>query len=126
MADVIGSCSTLPGALHSVPRGAKCDRCGKPATVRKQGETDSFGAELYDLCDECASAEPPPWYKDPAATCEWCEQPAGEYGLRPRRDPDEGMGGPVYYVCWSCIEKQDAYWEAEARRLDDLYGEWVE
>ena len=32
--------------------GYNCD-CERPATVSIQGETDSFGYEILDFCDEC-------------------------------------------------------------------------
>ena len=55
MADVTGPIASLPGSFHTVPQGMACDECGKPATVRVQGETDSMGSEMHDLCAECAA-----------------------------------------------------------------------
>jgi hypothetical protein len=57
MSDVSGPVSTLPGSLHDVPTGAMCDdHPDRPALRRVQGETDSFGAEFLDLCNECITA----------------------------------------------------------------------
>jgi hypothetical protein len=53
MADVTGPISTLPGAVHRVPEGATCDEHpDRPAVLRVQGETDSFGSETIDYCQE--------------------------------------------------------------------------
>lgn len=44
----------------------------------------------------------------------------------PRRDYDEGMNGPVYYVCQNCIDKDNAR-IADELADDDLsydYGDW--
>lgn len=49
MADVsprIGGILLVPTA----PADQTCDFCDAPATVRMQGETDSFGAEWLDFC----------------------------------------------------------------------------
>lgn len=54
MGDVTGPVSTLPGAGHALPAGTMCDdHPDRPAVARIQGETDSFGSELWDLCEEC-------------------------------------------------------------------------
>lgn len=126
MADVTGPISTLPGALKCVPEGATCDdHPERPATHRMQGETDSFGSEMHDLCDECyremraAMNEP-----QEAFPCDYCKVESSD--LRPVRDPDEGMCGPVYYVCEECRRKQYARLEEEAREFDrgDDYDEY--
>lgn len=39
----------------AMPAGQTCDYCEQPATVRMQGETDSFGAEWLDFCDHHAA-----------------------------------------------------------------------
>ena len=55
MADISTSrVPTRTGSLHKVPKGAMCDdHTDRPATRRVQGETDSFGCEYIDMCDEC-------------------------------------------------------------------------
>lgn len=121
MAEVIGPCSTLPGALHKVPAGTMCDKHHDvPATHRVQGETDSFGAELNDKCQACydkyrAAVDA---HKAEAATgtCDWCRSHATD--LRPRRDFEEGMYGRVYDVCGACVKKENERLQDE---LDDDY-----
>lgn len=111
MTDVTGPISTLPGARHSSPAGAKCDNHpDRPAIGRIQGETDSFGSEMHDLCAKCmeemVAAE-----RDTSGRCDWCktEQPQ----LTPTRDYDEGTCGPVYYVCRGCRKDYFAQLRAE-------------
>ena len=95
----------------------------RPATVRLQGETDSFGSEMVDLCDECAEkAKEEPAY---IGTCEWCK--GTDVALKPRRDYDEGMAGRVYYVCQACITKDVTRLEAEwVEHEGDDYDEWAD
>lgn len=113
MADVTGPIHTLPGALHATPEGAMCDdHPDRPATHRVQGETDSMGCELHDLCDECYAE----WrargiYKPDR--CDWCKEKADD--CRPTRDYEEGMRGPVYYVCGACRKRRDEREEEELR-----------
>ena len=118
MADVTGPISTLPGARHDTPDGTMCDtHPDRPAVVRVQGETDSFGSEMHDLCDECLKAikaEGPH-----IGRCDWCKTEKVE--LRPRRDYEEGLNGPVYYVCSPCIQRSDARAAEDAREFDDYY-----
>ena len=110
MADVTGPISTLPGAVHAVPDGMMCDdHPDRPAVSRIQGETDSFGCEMNDLCQECLDQ-----YRegmknlDRSGVCDWCKQQKPR--LSPTRDYDEGMCGRVYDVCAECRKK--AYDEA--------------
>lgn len=123
MADVTGPISSLPGALHDPPKGMKCDEHpDRDAVVRIQGETDSMGCEMHDLCQECADADRA-WRRSPEALehrkgqCEWCKQPATD--LRNKRDYEEGMSGRVYRVCGACVKRDNEYWEAESRYYDD-------
>lgn len=101
MADVTGPISTLPGSRHKPSAGTKCDDCDKPAVIRIQGETDSMGSEMNDYClthgmqAENRSAL--------SGDCDWCHISKSE--LKPIRDMDEGMCGPVYYVCAECRRK---------------------
>ena len=54
MGDVTGPISTLPGSRHDFPDGTMCDdHPDRKAVARVQGETDSFGSELIDMCQEC-------------------------------------------------------------------------
>ena len=117
MADVTGPISTLSGALHAVPEGMKCDdHPDRPAVARVQGETDSFGCEMHDMCQECLDQHRA-YLKSPEAaehrkgTCEWCKGPADD--LRDRRDFEEGTCGRVYRVCGACVKQQNEELEAE-------------
>lgn len=111
MADVTGPISTLPGSRHASPDGTMCDdHPDRPAVARVQGETDSFGSEMHDLCQECLDAFREEAKQDNIAYCDWCRT---ESALRPTRDYEEGLGGPVYYVCSPCYNRQQAAIMAE-------------
>lgn len=123
MADVTGPIRTLSGAIYEVPEGQKCDNHPRrKAVVRVQGETDSFGCEMHDLCQECfdkdraweKSAEAAEWRK---GKCEWCGNTVDD--LRDARDYDEGLYGRVYRVCAPCVKRRDD----EARREMDYYDD---
>lgn len=125
MADVVGPISTLSGATYDVPQGQKCDKhSDRFAVVRIQGETDSFGAEMNDMCQECLD-EHRAYLKSPDAVehrkgiCEWCKNSAED--LRDKRDYEEGMNGRVYRVCGECVKREN---ERLAAEDDDLYDSW--
>lgn len=100
MADVTGPISSLPYLRHTTPEGMICDSCGKPAIVRIQGETDSMGSEMHDLCESCSQN----WKKQKeSGSCDWCHKEAES--LSATRDFEEGMAGPVYYICSDCSRK---------------------
>jgi hypothetical protein len=124
MADVTGPIMTLPGALYGVPEGTMCDEHpDRPAKHRVQGETDSFGSEMYDCCEECyreLRAEMAALQE--AFPCDYCKVPSSD--RRPIRDPDEGMCGPVYYVCPECRRRQRERIEAELR--ESGYDDYVD
>lgn len=119
MAEVIGPCSTLPGARHKLPEGTKCDcHPDRDAVARIQGETDSFGAELNDMCKECLDDHREcERTRDRSGICEWCKNEAPI--LSSHRDFEEGMAGRVYLVCRSCIEKEDTQLAAELVEYED-------
>jgi hypothetical protein len=106
---------TLPGAKIPGAEG-QCEReCGRPATCEVRGETVSIGAEWWRMCDVCAAEASDLTIDGP---CDWCKQEAGE--LRPIRDWEEGLSGPVYWVCPLCAKKEcegfaeaQAQWEAD-------------
>ena len=116
MADCTGPISTLPGALYKVPEGMKCDdHPDRDATHRVQGETDSFGSEMHDMCEECykehlvhAAQD-----RDEEQHCEWHNGLGKD--VRPYRDFDEGLAGPVYRVCLECrrkdLSRQEEYFD---------------
>jgi hypothetical protein len=123
MGDVTGPISTLSGASHDVPDGMTCDEHpDRPAVARIQGETDSFGCEMIDMCQECLDADRA-WRKSPEAAewrkgvCEWCKNPADD--LRDARDYEEGSCGRVYRICGACKKRDNDYWAAEAAAYDD-------
>lgn len=115
MAAVTGPISTLPGHLHKVPPGQTCDTEGHEqilATHRVQGETDSFGAECLDMCQECYDK-----YKaeiavvDFSGRCDFCGTHVDV--LRKFRDPEEGSCGRVYDVCHPCARESLAHFSEE-------------
>ena len=123
MGDVTGPISTLSGALHALPKGQKCDEHNdRLAVVRVQGETDSFGCEMIDMCQECfdehkAYLKSPEAIKHRKGTCEWCKKPADD--LRDRRDYEEGMTGRVYRVCGACVKSENDRLAEELELNDD-------
>jgi hypothetical protein len=129
MADVTGPISTLPGASHAVPEGMECDyHPGVPAVARVQGETDSFGCEMEDICQQCidqrrayrcSEAGKAEALAARTGQCEWCKGNATD--LREARDYDEGMHGRVYRVCGGCIKRRDDRIAEELERYDSEY-----
>jgi len=118
MADVTGPIHTLPGAGHAVPDGMMCDdHPDRPATHRVQGETDSMGCEMYDMCDECFTEFKAHGVYTPEE-CDWCKEKSTD--IRPTRDHEEGMCGPVYYVCGACRRRRDERLAEEDRYYDDF------
>ena len=105
MSDTTGPISTLPGSGHDVPDGMMCDdHPDRPATHRVQGETDPFGCEMIDMCDDCFAAyreDKKTW--DTSGECEWCKKHAPK--LRDKRDYEEGLYGRVYQVCDACAKR---------------------
>ncbi len=120
MADCsIGPVSTLPGSIRAVPVGTECDEHpGVLAVKRVQGETDSFGCEYLDMCQECYDK-----YKeemrnvDNSGTCDWCKKSADQ--VFNHRDIEEGSCGRVYQVCQACIDAEKKEWAEERDCLDD-------
>ena len=106
MADVIGPNSYLPGKHLKVPDGMMCDEHqDRPAVYRIVGESDSFGSELLDMCQECYDkmcGEADQFLQE---YCEFCKQKKDD--LRHYRDPEEGSCGPVYMVCFDCRVKHN-------------------
>ncbi|WP_271024898.1 hypothetical protein [Rhizobium sp. RCAM05973] len=129
MSAVTGPISTLAGASHEVPEGQMCDEHpDRSAVARIQGETDSFGCEMDDLCQECVDArlayrcseagqaEEIEWR---TGQCEWCKNLATD--LRDARDYEEGMNGRVYRVCGACIKRVNDEAQAEMDAMGDYY-----
>jgi hypothetical protein len=93
-----------------------------PAVARMQGETDSFGSEMHDLCQACVDQ----WKQQVEAAakeehyCEWCK--TSQVGVRPYRDMEEGSCGRLYDVCPACRKKDGDYWRAEAEAHYQKHG----
>lgn len=119
MAEVTGPISSPPGARHVLPKGQVCDEHpDRPAIARVQGETDSFGCEMSDLCAEClAEHKAAVANEDTSGNCDWCKLPAQK--LINRRDMEGGMSGRVYRVCQGCIDRDNAYWCEQAEEFDE-------
>ena len=124
MGDVTGPISSLPGSRHDLPEKAPCDfHPDRPAVARVQGETDSFGCEMNDLCEECLR-EDRKYARSPEAStgrCDWCKSEATS--LRDTRDYEEGMCGPVYRVCAVCRSRRDEADQAYLDSLGDLFSD---
>lgn len=96
------------------------DHPDRPAIARVQGETDSFGSEMHDMCQECLDKHRAHLTSDEAmerriGICEWCNNSAED--LRNARDYDEGMCGRLYRVCGACIKRVN---EEAAAELDEM------
>ena len=100
-------------------------QCENDATVRVQGETDSWGVEHHHYCEACHALieELNEYYtkkhEDDEAQCEWCKKVTTQKDLRYTRDIDEGSNGPVYEVCGSCRARQAEQIEEELASYDD-------
>ena len=110
MANVTGPIRSMPGSKHKVPEGAICDgynvECTNVAIIRIQGETDSWGSEMMDLCSSCHESYLKSCEEvDTSGVCDWCKLPALE--LCNIRDFEEGVCGPIYNVCQTCIDKRN-------------------
>jgi hypothetical protein len=113
-----GPVSTLPGHKMGLPPGTICDtHPDRLAVARVQGETDSFGCEYNDLCKECLAYEREMLAQTKHGKCDWCKSIVTT--LRPRRDYDEGMSGPVYMVCEGCVIAENKRLAEEESDYDD-------
>lgn len=126
MSAVTGPISSMPGSRHALPKGATCDdHPDRPAVARVQGETDSFGCEMVDMCEECV-AEHEAYRQSHGGAhgegfCQWCK--AGPIRLFAKRDYDEGLSGPVYYICEPCRTKAHIRENEEAEQYYREVGE---
>ena len=87
--------------------------CTCLATVQIQGETDSFGYEVVDLCEEhlAQDREKEQKKRSKPQSCDWCKK--AKTGVRAHRDWTEGSHGPVYQVCTNCRLAESAEIQAE-------------
>ena len=120
MADVTGPISTLPGSGHGFPDGAMCDEHpDRPAVRRVQGETDSFGSEMHDMCAECHGKYRAEMSAPDPGKCDWCKADVNDRSHK--RDYEEGMSGRVYLVCKPCADRYDESVMREAVAHDADY-----
>lgn len=126
MAYVIGPNNRLPGQviLHGL-RSEFCDNHPDRKAIRAiQGETDSFGAEVHELCNLCSVR----MLSDQVhRECDWCQR---YLPLHPWRDFEEGSSARVHYVCLTCLSEtkrrehealQDELDEQESSYADEGY-----
>lgn len=98
--------------------------CHEHATVRIQGETDSFGCEYTYLCKSCheivkeIDEYTTDKHSEDLQECDWCKKETKLKFIRPTRDIDEGSNGPVYDVCGSCREAQNKRIDEDLDYLD--------
>lgn len=114
-----GPVSTLPGHAATPVAGATCEKHpDRPSYRRIQGETDSFGCEYVEMCEECHTAYT---HRDTtvesSGQCEWCH--ATKDDLRPYRDLDEGSSGRVYLVCQTCRSSGAESWQDDCDYDDE-------
>ena len=83
----------------------------RPAVRRVQGETDSMGCEMHDVCQECADAMRAHVRVDAVGACDWCKTISKN--LRHHRDIEEGMCGRVYRVCGACVAEESYKFERD-------------
>lgn len=124
MSGISGPCRSIPGGISTPPDNMMCDNHEDVhATKRVQGETDSFGAEYSDYCDECFSTYKAEMdkSKEIVGKCDWCHTSAT---TTPTRDYDEGACGPVYEVCNSCIRKANDEAARELEGTEDYYEDY--
>lgn len=103
----IGPSSFLPGDVIR-PAGRTCDKHPERAAIKSiVGETDSFGSETTEVCQECLDEHNAAMRKqrenpDPEKflDCESCG--TRDKTVKPCRDPEEGSHGPVYHWCGPC------------------------
>lgn len=112
----------MPGSGHHLPKGTTCDlHPDQPAVARIQGETDSMGAELNDMCQACLDAHRKHRAKrDTSGICDWCKKQVERRGET--RDYDEGLHGPLYMVCQPCVQRRDQRLQEELDRDRDRWG----
>ena len=98
-------------------------RAKRPMTWRLQGETDSFGAEYWYYCDECAEEEKRRQqeyrkeHENDEEECDWCGGMTPRKYIRNHRDFEEGSAGRVYRVCDTCINRETLQFLAEIENL---------
>ena len=77
--------------------------CVDDATYSYCVEADSMGAEYEYYCDEHIE-EISQAQRNTVGNCDWCR--VEDVPLSPVRDFEEGLSGPVYWVCTECKKQQ--------------------
>lgn len=83
--------------------------CTNHATHELCIEADSFGSDWMPLCESCLEAHKRVVEENGGltGTCDTCK--AEDVIIVPVRDSEEGLHGPVYDLCPTCLEKHKAY-----------------
>lgn len=115
-----GPVSSMPGSIMKADAtwiDVMCDNHPLfPAVARIQGETDSFGCEYFHACRECMDRHHLARLIPEDGFCDWHKGQGKD--IRPFRDMDEGMSGPVYRTCGSCRSKAMEAARAELEEMD--------
>ena len=127
MSAVTGPIGTNPGSVHALPSGATCDEhSDRQAVARVQGETDSFGSELIDMCRSCYDEHKAEKESRKGGVmvgvCSSCKS-GEQVPLFAWRDYEEGSCGPLYYYCDPCKTSinERQYAEIERDRAEAGY-----
>lgn len=93
---------------ENVCSGGPEGNCDKPAELSICGEVDSFGHEAHFMCQACYDDMKKQALENPhLETCPRCKS---EAELIAHRDPDEGLAGPLYYLCSPCLKISNEYY----------------
>lgn len=114
-----GPVSSMPGTRWSIDpaAGIMCDEhTDTVAAFRVQTETDSMGCEYAHLCAACDEAFRLAGSVQRDGQCEWHK--GWGLDLRPFRDMDEGMAGPVYMTCCDCRRRVNDQAAAELAEME--------
>lgn len=124
MSAVTGPISSMPNSTHSTPAGQMCDEHPTvPAVKRVQGETDSMGCEMIDMCQVCYDAHKNYMLnRDTSGHCDWCK--CDKSIVRPHRDFEEGFAGRLYNVCTDCLKKESDSLEEDRASSDDRFVDY--
>ena len=103
------------------PHGSTCEMCKKDATKIIEGEIDSMGIELINLCDEHYEISKIARNKPISGKCDWCPN-LSERLIFTRDYANEGISGPVSYVCRKCKSEQHKGLQELEKLQERLYG----
>ncbi len=96
----------LPGQFIKAHVDDVCEEHNDlPAVIRMIGETDSMVCEIIPMCQACYDAAKQYQLEHPDGEdydCDICHE---SHPCKPSRDPEEGLNGPIYWICKSCRKK---------------------